>query len=138
MTTTISERLVALRKELSLTQSEFAKTINRTQGTYSAYEVGSSKVPDRTIADICREHNVNEKWLREGTGEMFRPQKSLDNIIAENAGNLIKSDCIEAKVLMAELGSMSEEELKHVYNFMTNVAKKIAAELEQQQKEQNK
>ena len=26
---------------------------------------------DRTIADICREFNVSEHWLRTGEGEMF-------------------------------------------------------------------
>ena len=29
------------------------------------------KIPsDRTIADICREFNINENWLRTGEGEM--------------------------------------------------------------------
>lgn len=134
----MNQRLFTLRKTLSLSQADFGEKLNIKPSTIGGYEKGRRPITDRVVTDICREYNVNEQWLREGTGPMFRPQKSLDNIIAENAGNLIKSDCIEAKVLMAELGSMSEEELKHVYNFMTNVAKKIAAELEQQQKEQNK
>ena len=134
----MNNRLFTLRKTLSLSQADFGEKLNIKPSTIGGYEKGRRPITDRVVTDICREYNVNEKWLREGIGPMFRPQKSLDNIIAENAGNLIKSDCIEAKVLMAELGSMSEEELKHVYNFMTNVAKKIAAELEQQQKEQNK
>ena len=134
----MNQRLFTLRKTLSLSQADFGEKLNIKPSTIGGYEKGRRPITDRVVTDICRDYNVNEQWLREGNGPMFRPQKSLDNIIAENAGNLIKSDCIEAKVLMAELGSMSEEELKHVYNFMTNVAKKIAAELEQQQKEQNK
>ena len=37
----------------------------------SVIEKGSTRVTDRIINDLCREFNVNEHWLREGSGEMF-------------------------------------------------------------------
>ncbi len=36
----------------------------------SRYEKGTRNVTDRTISDICREFNINEEWLRYGTGEI--------------------------------------------------------------------
>lgn len=137
MTTTISERLVTLRKELSLTQSEFAKTINRTQGTYSAYEVGSSKVPERTIVDICREYNVNETWLREGTGSMFRPVKSDESLFLEEAAKLIKSRdpvTIKAVAFLLKLINDGEDELKEAYKQYIRDAHKQIMEMEEENK----
>ena len=36
----------------------------------------------RTIADICREFNVNEHWLRTGEGDMFIEVTRSDEIAA--------------------------------------------------------
>ena len=35
------------------------------------YEIGRNEPIDAVISLICREFNVNEEWLRNGTGEMF-------------------------------------------------------------------
>ncbi len=37
-----------------------------TQNWYTHIETNKKNITDRTIADICREFNVNEKWLRYG------------------------------------------------------------------------
>lgn len=129
----MNQRLLELRKALKLNQVNFGAKVNLKQTSISELEKGVRPLPDRVIADICREYNVNEQWLREGVGPMFRPKKSIHNIIAENAASLIKSDNIEAQVLMAELSSLPPEALVEAYRFMTNVAKKVAAELEKQQ-----
>lgn len=129
----MNQRLLELRKALKLNQVNFGAKVNLKQTSISELEKGVRPLPDRVIADICREYNVSEQWLREGVGPMFRPKKSIHNIIAENAASLIKSDNIEAQVLMAELSSLPPEALVEAYRFMTNVAKKVAAELEKQQ-----
>ena len=41
------------------------------RNTIANYEIGQIQPSDRTIADICREFNVSEVWLRTGEGEMF-------------------------------------------------------------------
>ena len=129
----MNERLLELRKHLKLNQADFGSKIGLKQTSVSELEKGKNKISDRVVTDICREYNVSEQWLREGVGPMFRPKKSIHNIIAENAASLIKSDNIEAQVLMAELSSLPPEALVEAYRFMTNVAKKVAAELEKQQ-----
>lgn len=131
----MNERLLKLRKILGLSQAQFGSKVQLKGNTVSDLEKGKNKISDRVAADICREFNVSEAWLREGKGPMFRPVKGIDNIIAEQAAKHIKSDSIPAKVIIAEMASLSPEELESVYNFWVNVVKKVAAEIE---KEQNK
>ena len=69
----MNERIRKLRKILDLTQTEFAEKIGLVQNTITGYEKGRILPSDQTILFICREFNVNEKWLREGIGEIFRP-----------------------------------------------------------------
>lgn len=64
-------RLKALRKELRLTQQEFADRVGISRGNIGAYEVGKNAPSDAVISLICREFHVNEEWLRTGNGEMF-------------------------------------------------------------------
>lgn len=81
----ISDRIKDLRKELNLKQSDFANKIGIKQAAISAIEKGIRNVTDRIINDICREFNVNEEWLRNGTGEMFAPtfNDKLDQLASE-------------------------------------------------------
>ena len=81
----ISDRIKDLRKELNLKQSDFANKIGIKQAAISAIEKGIRNVTDRIINDICREFNVNEEWLRNGTGEMFAPtfDDKLDQLATE-------------------------------------------------------
>lgn len=67
------ERLKQLRKTLDLTQQEFADRIGSKRNTIAKYETETNTPSAAVISLICREFRVNEKWLREGTGEMFLP-----------------------------------------------------------------
>lgn len=69
----MKERLKKLRRELDLTQTEFAERIGSVQNTITGYESGRRNPSNPVIASICKEFNVNEKWLRTGNGEMFAP-----------------------------------------------------------------
>ena len=81
----MDKRLKKLRKELDLTQSAFAERIGMKQNTIATYEMGRSIPSDQAIRSMCREFGVNEEWLRNGTGEMFKPSPSsaLDALAAE-------------------------------------------------------
>ena len=65
------ERIKKIRNNLGLTQREFADKIKVKRNTVATYEMGRSVPSDSAISLICREFNVNEDWLRNGTGEMF-------------------------------------------------------------------
>ena len=66
------DRVLVLRKSLNLTQAEFAQKINLSRSAIANIEQGLRPITERTLADICREFDVNEDWLRNGNGPMFR------------------------------------------------------------------
>ena len=90
---TIGERISLLRRSLNLNQDEFGKRINVTRSAVSNYEKGLRNVMDRVISDICREFYVNEDWLRNGIGEMFKEEEtfSLDDYLTQKNCVLIKA-----------------------------------------------
>lgn len=69
----MNERLKRLRKTLDLTQQDFADKIGSKRNTVAKYETGTNVPSTAVISSICRVFNVNEKWLRFGTGDMFMP-----------------------------------------------------------------
>lgn len=87
----IGERIKYLRSKLNLSQEDFGKQINLTKFAISNYENGRTGIPDRVIADICREYSVNELWLRTGQGD---PKNTLEGEerFALNIGKLQNTD----------------------------------------------
>ena len=68
----INERIRYLRKnELKMSQDDFSTKIDISRSNLGNIEIGRIAVTDRVISSICREYNVNEEWLRNGTGDMF-------------------------------------------------------------------
>ena len=68
---TIGERIKELRKLLHISQTDFGSKIGLKQTAIGMYENNQRTVSDRSITDICREYNVSEEWLRDGTGGIF-------------------------------------------------------------------
>ena len=82
----MKDRIKKLRKQyLDMTQAAIAERIGIKQNTVAQYETGRNEPTDTVITLICREFNVNETWLRTGTGEMFNPspRSALDALAAE-------------------------------------------------------
>lgn len=96
----IGDRIKSLRHEVGATQQAFADTIGLKRNTIANYEIGNVLPSDRTIADICREFNVNEAWLRTGEGEMFAP-KTRNEELFEFAAKAAESppSAIQAQLL---------------------------------------
>ena len=66
---TINNRIAWCVKDSGLTKTAFAERINVGQPFISQLCSGTKTPSDRTIADICREFNISEVWLRTGEGE---------------------------------------------------------------------
>lgn len=67
---TIGERIRHISKEYYSNMTEFANDLKISQSMVSKICTGKALPSDRTVADICRICNINETWLRNGTGEM--------------------------------------------------------------------
>lgn len=106
----MKERLKALRKELGLTQQEFADRIGISRNNIASYETNKSEMGTAVFSLICREFNVNEDWLRGGAGEMFLVQ-SQDEEIASFIGKIQieEKDSFKKRVILA-LSRLSESE----------------------------
>jgi transcriptional regulator with XRE-family HTH domain len=82
----LKDRFKELRKELNVTQQEFADKLKISRNFVAQIEMGSKVPSDRTIDDVCREFNVNEEWLRTGNGDMFVPgikDKQISAMLAD-------------------------------------------------------
>ena len=85
----MKNRIKQIRKEKNLTQVEFGERIGVKGNTVTNYETGLRNPTDAVILSICREFNVNEDWLRNGTGDMY---KEKDGSFTELLSELEESD----------------------------------------------
>lgn len=120
----MKNRIKEIRKEHNLTQTEFGEKIGVKGNTVTGYETGLRTPTNAVITSICREFNVNEKWLKDGIGEKFIP-RSKDEEIAimlstiQNLGNnSFKKRLITALVKLDDKGWEKLEEL------IENISKK--------------
>lgn len=119
----LSERIVELIKALGIKKTIFARTLNVSQAFVSQLCSGERIPSDRTIADICREFDVSEEWLRNGTGPMF-VEKTRDEELAEFFGHVLARDDFKQR-LLAALSRLDESE----WAMLEQVAKKLLDEL---------
>lgn len=73
---TTNQRIKKIRRNLDLTQQEFAERIGVSRANIGKYETGISEPSAAVLSLICREFDVREEWLRTGDGEMFKPKPS--------------------------------------------------------------
>lgn len=65
---TTNERLKEIRKELGITQKEFADTLGITQGSYSLYESQSRTLKDYMLKSLAERYGINPNWISTGEG----------------------------------------------------------------------
>ena len=124
---TIGTRIKEIRKGAWLTLEKFGAKIGITAASLSTIENGKSNPSGQTVLMICREFNVNEDWLRYGTGEPFM-QLSREETIAEyvgriNGGNITDIDESIIK-LLAETPVEEWENLASVLRLVADTIKK--------------
>lgn len=78
----IVDRLIKIREDKGYSQEKFALELGLSRNFINQVENRKKNISDRTISDICREFDVNEDWLRNGTGEMFKPRTKSQEIFA--------------------------------------------------------
>lgn len=119
----MNERLKQLRKELGLTQQEFADALKVKRTTIANYEIGRNEPIDAVISLICTQFDVNENWLRTGEGQMF-VERTKDEELAMLVGKLLadEEDSFKKRFTTALL-KLDETEWKTVEKIAEEITK---------------
>ncbi len=110
----MNTRIREVRKQLGLTLEEFGKKLGVTRAAISNIENGNRNVTDQMIISICREFNVNEEWLRNEHGSIFKkPSDEVGYYVAdlldyEGEGNPLYDLIIEMMKNYQELDEKSQ------------------------------
>lgn len=96
----IGERIKLLRKAKKLTQADFGDKIGLKAGAIGMYENNLRNVSEQSITLIAQVFNVNEEWLRTGTGKMY----------AENDESIVRE--------LIEKYHMTETQQRIMYAFL--------------------
>ena len=127
----LNERISALISALGLKKTAFADKLNVSQAFVSQLCSGVKQPSDRTIADICREFNVNEHWLRTGEGEMFI-KLSRGEEISAFMGDILSGEPDFRARLIAALSRLTAEQWKQ----LEGIADTLIAEMQKKETDQ--
>lgn len=123
----MKERIKELRKALGFTLEKFGKNLGVGKTAISKIEKGENALTDQMFTAICNVNwdgkYVNEEWLRNGTGEMFKNpyNKALDQLKHDYGLTNQEYDFI------ARFLSLKPEMRIIVADFITETAERLAA-----------
>ena len=117
----MKNRILKIRKDSKLNQEDFGLRLNLTKNYISLIETGNRIPSDRTISDICREFNINEDWLKNGTGDMY---KEKDGSFSELLVELEDSDDDFIKSLITVYMGLDEDSKSALRKIAKGMAEK--------------
>ena len=124
----MKERIKKLRKELGLTQQEFADRLGISRGNVATSETRDGNPGGSVIQLICREFSVREEWLRTGGGEMFIQKKPepLDELLSDLLGGEAVTN--EDKILVKSFLELPDNARDAVIKFVQKCAAELSAQ----------
>ena len=120
---TINDRIAWCVKDSKLTKTAFSEKLNVSQAFISQLCSGAKMPSDRTIADICREFNISELWLRTGEGEPHI-QRDEDEECLEVMEQIHMSDDELIKRIIKAYWFMEDEEKAAIRKLIDGFTKK--------------
>lgn len=121
---TIGDRISLVIKRSGLTKTKFAEQLNVSAAYISQMCSGARFPSDRTIADICREFNVSEAWLRDGAGDM-EVKRTMNQELALMVNELMtESDESYRKRFVAALLDLPPEFWPELKRFLEKLAER--------------
>ena len=104
----MKDRILMIRKENSMTQTQFGEEIGASRPMIASYESGKV-IPDKPIRMlICEKFNVNPVWLETGEGVPYK-----EGLIPELAQALRNMPAVQA-ALERLLPRLTVEDLEHI------------------------
>ena len=122
----MNERIKIIRNKLNLTLEKFGQRIGVTRAAISNIETGNRKVTEQMCRSICREFNVREEWLRNGTGEIFE-ELTNEEKEASILGKIFTdkdSDIYDFKMaVFRELGKLEQKDWVVIQKLVDGITK---------------
>lgn len=138
----MNERIKEVRKALGLTLEKFGKSLGVTKVAISNIENGNRGVTEQMFLSVCRVYNVNEDWLRNGTGEMFNKPSDEVGYYAEflleqdSVDEPLRSLIVDMIKAYVDLDDVSKEIfMRYVNNLKDNIIARQEKEKAEQKKE---
>ncbi len=117
---TIGDRIKMVRKELSITQDDFAARIGVSKSSISLLESGTNNPSERTVLLICQQFRVSEPWLKEGTGDMFIKETPAQAVL-----RVMEGQDEVAKSIFLSLAELPPECLEAFRQFALNLKRHL-------------
>lgn len=112
---TENDRVKALRLAKGLTMERFGEKLGVQKSAISKIEHGENNVSDQMRNSICREFNVSEEWLKDGSGEMIKRGYSEEIAALAQAYGLDEAD----QAVIVEYARLSPEERRIVKEYIS-------------------
>lgn len=125
----MNERIKELRAALGLSTEKFGARVGVTRSAISRIENGVVNVTEQMQKSVCREFNVNQEWLRNGTGEMFNTL-SQDEELAYIVGQALPRADDFVKDTFVALGRLSQEFTPDDWNVVKRFVDALAGKVE--------
>lgn len=104
----IGDRIIEIRKSKNLSQEEFGQVIGLSRSQIGCYEKNLRNVSDRAIRDICLHFNINENWLKTGTGDKYE----------------IPNEINELSKLLADISALNDPRLNSIIKKLSELDEK--------------
>lgn len=115
----IKDRIKEIRLHNNLSQEEFGNRIKIKRSAVSKLESGLNSPSEQTITLICSEFNVNENWVKYGTGPIFKPDEDdfTKVVVAIDRGDP------KARETILNYWKLSQEDKELVWKFFDRFMK---------------
>ena len=125
---TQGERIKSIRKTLGLTLEKFGDRIGLKKNSVSQIENDRNNLTEANARAICREFNVNEEWLKNGTGEMFAISEEeevadlVSDLLEDGINNPLFGIILD---IIRTFNELSPESRKIILEFIGKLGEKI-------------
>lgn len=124
----IKDRIISLRNEKNLTQSQLAEELNISPSAIGMYEQGRRKPSYELLEELCDYFNVDMDYLTGRSNTKNRFQENLKNKKEKNYEvDLDKSDD-DFKMVARDYNKLSEDKKKLFKSMMKNFMKSLNEE----------
>lgn len=117
MSNTIGDRINIIIEDAKLKKVQFAQILNIDQSYVSRLIKGKGVPSPRLIENICEKFNINDKWLSDGIGDMYRPAE-------ENILNDPSLDATDREILNSYI-RMTPSQRQFIKSWIKNIAATI-------------